>query len=715
MQTFVEQEVRAKIIYRSHYGNFVTIKIPGNRKIWDVIKQLNALPGVKFAEPNGIAHIFWTPNDPYYYLQWNFDTDHLDMPLAWNVERGGNSSVIISILDTGIAYKMNAIPANEQDEVSSNDGYYHISPDLTMTNFVDGYDFVNDDSLANDECGHGTHVCGTIAQSTNNAKGVSGMAFNVSIMPVRVLDETGSGTTDKIADGIYYAFQHGAKVLSMSFGGAAGDSSGFQTVHQAIIAATNAGAIVIAAAGNDGVGQLSYPAGFPECIAVGATDFDDNLAPYSQWGEGIDVVAPGGDLNQPLPGNDSFPAGILQSTFYQINDGYHKATVDSFCYMFLQGTSMATPHVSALAGLLISHGITDPSQVKQTIYSTCTDLGIAGYDTRFGYGIINPPLALGIELLFTSLPVIQNIYSQQYVDIWAISHRPLINDAPDTCKVTFNNKITYLTFEKIAEQTYRTDFSFDTSGTATIYVTARDTSGTKGTILKHFTVTKIEGNYGGLAISEDGEFCFSMPPDVYSIEYWVVISSDEFDSSPNQYTVLSNLYNCGIDGKAISNSCIVQFQFNPDKTLNPEDIGIYKLLDNKLHYVKTYVNVDDGFAYANVGQFGKYVLLHYPGKGESERLTSTGINIKCFSNPLKDKLVFNYTVPFTSFVSIGLYDVSGRCIKRLEGNIYKSPGLYSGYFDFVSSSRPPGIYFLRISVADGNKTFSETKKIVFIR
>ena len=422
LEEIVEQ-LDTEIIYRSHFANFVTVHFDKKRDISELIERFKSFPEIIFAEPNGIVHMFWTPNDPYFQYQWNFGGEHLNMPLAWDIEQGGDSTVIVSILDTGIAYQTNQIPSYELDEVVSGDGYYHISPDLTETRFVAGYDFIKDDSLPNDENGKGTHICGTVAQSTDNAKGVAGMAFNVSIMPVRVLDEQGSATCDQIADGIYYSYQNGADILSMSFGGLPGDSTGFGTVHQAIIEATNAGAIVVAAAGNAGEGQVSYPAGFEECIAVGATDIDTNLAPYSQWGKGIDVVAPGGDLYDTIPGTE-YPAGIFQSTYYQLNDGINKATVDSFCYMFLQGTSMATPHVSALAALLISHGITDPSAVKQAIYSTCIDLGVPGYDSIFGYGLIYPPACLTVSVkeskeivLHPKLQLLHNPIKCDYIEL----------------------------------------------------------------------------------------------------------------------------------------------------------------------------------------------------------------------------------------------------------------------------------------------------------
>ncbi len=712
----ITKKLGARIVYRSRFANFVTIQFDKRNDVWNILKECESYPEIVFAEPNRIVNIFWTPNDPYFQFQWNFNDGHINMPLAWNIERGGNSSVIVGILDTGIAYQLNQIPSYEQGEVSSSDGYYHRSPDLSMTNFVQGYDFINDDSLPNDENGHGTHVCGTIAQSTNNAKGVAGMAFNVSIMPVRILDETGSGTVDKITDGIYFAYQNGADILSMSLGGPAGDSTGFETVHQAIMDATNAGALVVAAAGNDGVGELSYPAGFPECIAVGASDYSNDLAPYSQWGEGIDVVAPGGNVNEPLPGVDTLPAAIVQSTYYQINDIYHKATVDSFTYMFLQGTSMSTPHVSALAALIISHGITGQSAVKQTIYSTCIDLGISGYDTYFGYGLINPPLALGAQLLFTSIPVIQNPYSQQYIDIWVVSKMRLMNDMPDTCIVTLSEIDTYLGFEKIDNQTYRTDFFFDTSGTATIYVTGRDTSGTKGSISRTFTVTEIFGQKGGYARSPDELFTLGIPPDDYNSKNWVVITENSEKINVYEKRIISKTYCCGPQGRIIGVPSIVKVRFDDDilDEADYREIGIYKKINDDYFYLNTEIDIENGCAYAQVSEFGSYVLVINTGSQASTVFPSKTLSIKCYPVPASDRLFFKYVVPYKSLVNVSLYDISGRKIKQVEKGALKSQGIYTGSTNVGNKAFPTGVYFLKIDLTSDNKRVEDSKKIMVI-
>jgi serine protease len=706
-----------KIVYRSRFASFVTVSFDTCRyRIWELIDEFQSLPEIDFAEPNGIAHILWVPNDPYFQYQWNFDVSHINMPLAWDIERGGSSTVIVSILDTGIAYELHEIPGNEQEEVSSEDGYYHQSPDLTMTNFVNGYDFIKDDSHPNDENGHGTHVCGTIAQSTNNAKGVAGMAFNVSIMPVRVLDHTGSGEVDKIADGIYYAYQNGADILSMSLGGAPGDSTGFQTVHQAIISATNAGALVVAAAGNEAEGKLSYPAGYNECIAVGATDINDTLAPYSQWGEGLDIVAPGGNIYDTIPGTE-YAAGILQSTYYQINDGYHLATVDSFCYMFLQGTSMAAPHVSGLAALLISHGVTDPSAIKQAIYSTAADLGPPGYDTYFGYGLINPSLSLGADPLFISLPIIQNPYSLNYIDIWVVSHRPLWGDIPDTCRVTFNDENSYLNFQKMEEQTYRTDFHFDTSGTATVYVSGRDTSGTKGNISRNFTVTEIAGKTGGSAFSSDERFRLTIPSYEGLFNYWILITSEQFETESTSYIPLSLKYNCGAGTSEMVSPSVVRFHLAKNILENNDfrDIGIYCLNSEEPEYIDTEIDIENVYAYATIQEFGEYIVLLEPGKGQSSRLNTKKLLFKCYPVPVRERLYYDYVIPAPTNIDIVLYDITGRRIEYIEKNSTKDFGKYTGSVNINEINLPCGIYFLKIfSYGSGGAT-EVSKKIVLLK
>jgi serine protease len=386
IQSICQQE-GAVVRERGRCIDYYVLGIPGNQSVEDAVQKFSSLPEVDFAEPNYRVYADWFPNDPLYWSdQWDLQRSNgLDMQLAWELTTGV-SSVIVAVIDCGVAYENYPIPSNENGQVYSPDGQYHKAPDLADTRFVPGYDFVSNDSHPNDEEGHGTHVAGTIAQSTNNDTGAAGMAFNCTIMPVRVLNESGSGTETQVADGISYAWQNGARVLNLSLGAPWPESSHLE--HEAIINATNAGAVVVAAAGNSYTDHLGYPAGFPECISVGAVDGNWQKTWYSNWGAGLDVVAPGGDLST----QNYWP--ITQNTFADF-DSSPPHNVSQFDYVGLQGTSQATPHVSALVAMMMSRGINDPARIRNKLFSTAIDLGAPGWDTVYGYGLINPVAALG--------------------------------------------------------------------------------------------------------------------------------------------------------------------------------------------------------------------------------------------------------------------------------------------------------------------------------
>ena len=328
---------------------------------------------VEYAEPNYIAYALSAPNDPYYRYQWNFglpENGGINMENAWNIS-AGDSSVIVAVVDTGIAYEAY--------------GSFCKAPDLGSTNFASGYNFVNNTVHANDDNGHGTHVSGTIAQSTNNAVGVAGIAYNTTLMPVKVLDSAGSGSYANVSNGIIYAADHGAKVINLSLGG----GSPSDALLSAVKYAHDKGATVVAACGNDSANNCSYPAAYSDyVISVGATRYDKALAPYSNNGANLNIVAPGGDMTVDQ-NNDGSVDGILQQTFA----GSSKTC--SFGYYFYQGTSMATPHISGIAALLIAKGnATAPDQVKTAIDSTAKDLGTAGRDDTYGYGLADAYAAL---------------------------------------------------------------------------------------------------------------------------------------------------------------------------------------------------------------------------------------------------------------------------------------------------------------------------------
>ncbi|HDL00974.1 MAG TPA: peptidase S8, partial [candidate division Zixibacteria bacterium] len=254
-------------------GGFKYLTIPANKTVEEMVTEYSADPNVVYAEPNYILRSYMVPNDPYYVYQWHMPM--INMEQAWDNNTG--SGVVVAILDVGVAY--------EDYDV------YAQAPDLAQTNFVPGYDFINNDSHPNDDNGHGTHVCGTIAQSTNNNLGVTGIAYNSSIMPVKVLDASGSGASDVVANGIYYAADNGAQVINMSLG----SSFLSTTIQAACNYAKSKGVTIVCAAGNSGQKVLEYPAALEACISVSAVRFDSTLAGYSTYNDSVDITAPGGD------------------------------------------------------------------------------------------------------------------------------------------------------------------------------------------------------------------------------------------------------------------------------------------------------------------------------------------------------------------------------------------------------------------------------------
>jgi serine protease len=340
------------LIYKSNFSGFQLLKIPNNKNVLEMVELYSNNIDVEYAEPNYIKHICLSPNDPYYNLQWhlhNLDEGGINMEPAWDIATG--SGVIVAVIDSGITQ----------------------GTDLAGTCFVSGYDFVNDDNDPSDDNGHGTHIAGTITQSTNNNLGVCGVAFDACLMPIKVLNSVGEGTTTDEVEGIYYAVNNGANILSLSLAGPPSTSE-----EEAVAYAYYNNVTVIAASGNDN-GPVSYPAAYDAyVIAIGATRYDKTRAWYSNFGSSLDLVAPGGDTSVDQ-NNDGYADGVLQqSKFNGVWD-----------YYFLQGTSMATPHVSGVAALIYSMGVTSPDDIRNVLESSAVDLGTSGWDPYYGHGLIN--------------------------------------------------------------------------------------------------------------------------------------------------------------------------------------------------------------------------------------------------------------------------------------------------------------------------------------
>jgi serine protease len=359
------------------------------------LHRLHGRRDIAWAVPDYLAHASggWIPNDQgagsapgdWQQLQWNFaGLFGVNAPEAWaNVAAdgapGGKGSVV-AVLDTGVAY--------------TNRGPFVRSPDFSPYEFVQGYDFVANDPFPNDRNGHGTFVAGTIAEATNNHRGLTGLAFAARIMPVRVLDTQGEGEASTIAEGVRFAVQHGARVINLSLEFSPNvTAADIPELIEALRYARRRGVLVVAAAGNEGHTAIAYPARAPDVVSVGATTEHGCLAGYSNDGAGLTLVAPGGGADANLPGDPNChpeqPPGrdIFQETFtgssvrrFGLPSGY-------------EGTSMASPHVAATAALIIASRVLGrsptPVQIIARMRATARKLGGGGDERLYGAGLVD--------------------------------------------------------------------------------------------------------------------------------------------------------------------------------------------------------------------------------------------------------------------------------------------------------------------------------------
>ena len=292
----------------------------GDSALIERFRQSELAQYTEYVEPNYVYSTFFGgPNDPDFDKQWNLKS--INVQEAWKVSKG--KGVTVAVIDTGVTRVK----------------------DLSKTEFVPGYDFVNKRKQADDDNGHGTHVAGTIAQSTNNGYGVAGVAYEAKIMPLKVLSAAGGGTVANIAEAIRFAADNGADVINMSLGG--GGAS--QLMQDAIDYAYDKGVMIVAAAGNSGRNAAEYPGRYAHVMAVSATDASGGKAPYSNYGAGVDISAPGGNTREGKRG------GILQETINR------RTGASSFEYF--QGTSMAAPHVAGVAAAAKAAGAKKPEQI----------------------------------------------------------------------------------------------------------------------------------------------------------------------------------------------------------------------------------------------------------------------------------------------------------------------------------------------------------------
>jgi serine protease len=292
--------------------------------------------------------------------------------------------VVVAIVDTGVAYRHWSLGSTR----------FRRSPDFNHTTFVAPYDFVAHNAYPLDREGHGTFVAGTVAESTNNGRGVTGLAYGATIMPVRVLNQNGVGDAATISRGIRYAVNHGAQVINLSLEFNPGvTSTQIPDIISALRYAHHHRVVVVAAAGNDSERQVAYPAKAPEVISVGATTEDRCLAQYSNDGAGMDLVAPGGGDDATVPSDPhchpykNLP-DIFQMTFPNPWNPRYFGLPGGWA-----GTSMSSPHVAAAAALVIASGVLgnhpSPNQVLARLESTAQPLGGSQPNDTYGYGLLD--------------------------------------------------------------------------------------------------------------------------------------------------------------------------------------------------------------------------------------------------------------------------------------------------------------------------------------
>ena len=316
----------------------------------EVLRELRARPDVIWAEAVVRYEKLWIPDDPDFSRQWHLKAAGAER--AWDATRG--EGVTVAVIDTGI---------------------YPVD-DLDPARIVKGWNFVANNDDARYDHAHGTHVAGTVAQSTGNGKGVAGMAPRARLMPIKVLSAFGSGTSHDIAEGIRWAVDHGARVLNLSLGGG-GRSLAMES---AVAYARRRGAVVVCAAGNSGSRGVSYPAAYPGAFAVSAVGPQGRIAPYSSFGPQVSIAAPGGDKSQ---GEE---AGVLQQTLAE-------GSTTQSAFRWFQGTSMATPHVAGAAALVMSVGVTAPGAVEDLLRSTAKDAP-EQQPEKYGAGLLDAAAAV---------------------------------------------------------------------------------------------------------------------------------------------------------------------------------------------------------------------------------------------------------------------------------------------------------------------------------
>jgi serine protease len=385
------------------------VSVPAGDSVDTTLSKLRRDPAVGYAQPDYLVKAAaFSPNDPgspgpggWARDQWNFlspgtVTGGISIPAAWRqlIHDGhpGGKGVTVAVVDSGVAYR-------------DKGRRYRKDPDLPATRrFVHPKDLIDGDHIPLDREGHGTHVTSTIVQSTNNRFGLTGIAYGVKIMPIRVLNRQDTGKGSDVARGVRYATRHGADIinLSLEFEPDVRHCSQVKVVCDAIQAATDQGVLVVASAGNHDNSHVAYPAAAPGALAVGATTYRGCDADYSDYGADLDLVAPGGGADRTVAQTHDRACrpralGYEIRQYSLLPSATRRGNYRKFGIVGHRGTSMAAAHVSGVAALVLADGLCGtsptPDALTQRLEATAIDRGLRGRDDFYGHGLVNAAFA----------------------------------------------------------------------------------------------------------------------------------------------------------------------------------------------------------------------------------------------------------------------------------------------------------------------------------